>query len=89
MFLQRGACMHQKSQQSIQKSCVPDFLYGLVVFIDMNTYILTEGGNFKTFFKENYAIALERCYLFTKKMLNMELKMILIVLMEFACIRHS
>ena len=31
-------------------------------------YILTEGGrSFKTLFKENYAIALDSCYLFTKK----------------------
>ena len=30
-------------------------------------YILTEGGrSFKTLFKENYAIALDSCYLFTK-----------------------
>ena len=46
---------------------------GIVVFIDMNTYILTKGRNFKTFLKENYAIALDSCYLFFKKMLNMEL----------------
>ena len=32
----------------------------LVMFIiDMNTYILTEGRNFKIFLKENYAIALD------------------------------
>ena len=31
-------------------------------------YILTEGGrSFKTLLKENYAIALDSCYLFTKK----------------------
>ena len=29
----------------------------------MNMYILTEGRNFKTFMKENYAIALDSCYL--------------------------
>ena len=45
--------------------------------------------NFKTSLKENYAIALDSCCLFTKKILNMELNMILIVLMEFAYIRHS
>ena len=45
----------------------------LVVFVDMTTYILTVGRNFKTFLKENYAIALDSCYLSTKKMLNMEL----------------
>ena len=29
----------------------------------MIMYILTEGRNFKTFLKENYAIALDSCYL--------------------------
>ena len=53
----------------------------------MNTY--TEvGRSFKTFLKENYAIALDSCYLFTKKMLNMKLNMILIVLMETLDIRE-
>ena len=41
-------------------------------------YILTEGGrSFKTLLKENYAIALDSCYLFTK-MLSMVLNMIYI-----------
>ena len=65
MFLHHGACMHQKSQQGIQPFKLP--LCGLVIFTDMNTYmyILTEGGrSFKTF-KENYAVALDSCYLFT------------------------
>ena len=39
--------------------------------------------NSKTFLKENYPIAFGSCYIFTKKMLNMELKMMLMVLMEF------
>ena len=30
-------------------------------FIDMNTYILTKSRNFKTFLKENYAVALDSC----------------------------
>ena len=34
----------------------------------MDTCILTESRNFETFLRENYAIALESCYLFTKKM---------------------
>ena len=59
----------------------------LVIFINMSTYILSEGRKFKTFWKEK-AIALDSCYLLIKKLLNMELN-ILIVLMEFACIRHS
>ena len=46
-------------------------------------YILTEGGkSFKTLLEENYTIALDSCYLLTKKMLSVELNMILIVLME-------
>ena len=52
----------------------------------MNTNILTEGRNFKTFLKENDAIALDSCHLFTKKMLNKEFNMILIVFIEFALI---
>ena len=36
----------------------------LVIFIDMNTYILTERRNFKTFWKENYAVGLDSCYVF-------------------------
>ena len=33
----------------------------------MSIYTLTEAGrSFKTFLKENYAIALDSCYLFTK-----------------------
>ena len=36
---------------------------GLMVLINMNTYILTEGKNFKTFLKENYPIALCSCML--------------------------
>ena len=43
----------------------------------------------KTLLKENYAIDLDSCYLFTKKMLNVELNMILIVLIDSECIRHS
>ena len=51
--------------------------------------ILTEVRNFKIFLKENYAIALDSCYLIAKEMMNMKLNMILVVLMEFAHIRHS
>ena len=36
----------------------------IVVFIDMDTYILTEGRNFKTFLKENESVALDSCYFF-------------------------
>ena len=34
-----------------------------VIFMDMIMYVLTEGRNFKTFLKENYATALDSCYL--------------------------
>ena len=44
---------------------------------------------FKTFLKENYAVALDSYYLFTIKMLKIKLNVILIVLMEFAYIRNS
>ena len=50
----------------------------------MNTYIPTEGRNFKTFLKENYPITYNSFYLFTRKMLNKKLNVILIVLMQFA-----
>ena len=59
-------------------------LCGLVVFTDMNAYVLTKGRNFKIFLKKNYAIILDGRYVFTKKMLNMGLGMMLIVLMKFA-----
>ena len=36
---------------------------GPVVFISVNTYILTEDTNFKAFLKENYPIALDSCKL--------------------------
>ena len=36
----------------------------LVIFIDMNAYILTERRNFKTFWKENYAVGSDSCYVF-------------------------
>ena len=48
-----------------------------------------EESNFKTFLKENCAIALGSCYLFNKKDLNMEFNMILIVHMRYTYIRHS
>lgn len=49
------------------------------IFSSFSPYILTEGRNFRAFLKNNYAITLNNCYLFTKKMLNM----MLIVLIEF------
>lgn len=39
-----------------------------LVFTDIYMSILTEGRNFKIILKENYAVALKGCYLFTKKM---------------------
>ena len=42
---------HLKKIKGMKSTC------GLVIFIDMNTYILTKGRNFKTFLKKNYAIA--------------------------------
>ena len=92
--------MHQKSQQGIpyKKNCVSEFqflsnlklpLCGLVVFIDMNMYLHTEGRDFKKSLTKNYAIALDSCYLFTKEIWNLQLSIILIVLMEFWYLRKS
>ena len=39
----------------------------LLVFIDINTYIITDVINFETIMKQNYAVALDSCYMFTKK----------------------
>ena len=60
---------------------------GPVVLINLNICIITEGINFKAILKENCPIALENRCIFTKKMINMKLKMILMVLLEFAHIR--
>ena len=43
------------------------YIYFIYVYICRYIYILREGGNFETFLKENYAVALESCCLFTKK----------------------
>ena len=43
------------------------YIYILYIYICRYIYILREGGNFETFLKENYAVALESCCLFTKK----------------------
>ena len=59
--------MHQKSQQGTQfptLSALKIPSCGLDLFIDMNTYIITEGRNFKAILKENYAMTLDSCYLF-------------------------
>ena len=56
--------------------------YKLVIFIVINSYILTENKSFKTFLKENEAIASGSFYIFTKKMLNLDFNMMLIVRIE-------
>ena len=60
-------------------SVLKSLLCELVVFVDMNTYILPTGRNFKTFFKDNYVNALDSYYFSLKKCLSITL----IVLMEF------
>ena len=96
MFPHLGTHMALKVSASNKKSCVPEFSMlpalnscGLLILIDMNRYILTEGRNFKTFLKKMFAFAWDINYIFTKKVLIMEMSMILIVLMEFEYIRHS
>ena len=61
--------MHQTSQRGIQKihSGLKLLFCGLVVFIDMNTYVNIGDRRSKTFLKEDCAIALDSCFLFTKK----------------------
>ena len=98
MFPHLGTQMEPKVSASHKKNCVTEFSMlpalklpscGPLILIDMNRYILTEGRNFKTFLKEILAFAWDISYIFTKKVLIMELSMILIVLMEFEYIRHS
>ena len=87
-----------KSLNNAQKNCATKCLIlsalklnscGPMVFIDMNAYILAEDRNFKTFLKKDYAVALNCCYMSTKKMLNMELNIMLMLLLKFVYIRHS
>ena len=73
----QGPCVKPKFFSLKLPSC------GLVVFISMNTYVLTEDTNLKTFLKESYSVGLDSCYIFTKNILNMESKMTLIAFMEF------
>ena len=92
-------CIHgTKSLNNAQKNCATKCLMlsalklnscGPMVFIDMNAYILAEDRNFKTFLKKDYAVALNCCYMSTKKMLNMELNIMLMLLLKFVYIRHS
>ena len=98
IFLHYGLRMHKKSQQGIQKKCLPDFplisalklsLCGLVVLTDKNMYTLTESRNFKTFLKENYTIPLDSWCLYVKKGWNMEWNIMLILLIDFSFIRYS
>ena len=50
----------------------------------MNTYILTKGRNFKTFLKENYAVALfGQLLLIYYKNVEHKIEHVLIVLMEW------
>ena len=54
LFLHCGACMHQKSQRSMQKMWTSGFYWW--------TWVCTyrrKQRSFKTFLKENYAIALD------------------------------
>ena len=57
-----------QSQQSTHKNCVPEFQIlstlklrscGMVIFLNMNNYMLTEDTDFKTFLKESYPIGLD------------------------------
>ena len=54
-----------QNSQFFQPACVPSCV--VVIFVDMNSYIPTDGRNLQTFWKQNYAITLDSCNLFTKK----------------------
>ena len=60
MFANGEIMFHFKRAGVLQRTL------GIVVFIDLNTYVLN-GMNFKTFLKENYAIALLDSYYLLKK----------------------
>ena len=87
------------STQDIQKNCVLEFrnLSALITFMWTSgfywyehVYTYRKARISKHFWKKiTYATALDICYLFTKKTLNIELNMILVVLIEFVYIRHS
>ena len=79
-----------KTIKKKKKMCTRIWTCGFYWYKQTRSYVLTEGRNFKTFLmKEKYIISLDSCYLFTKKMLNTQLNVMLIVLMEFAYIIHS
>ena len=73
MFLRGTHVAPWKFQQGTHKTCTLKFLFfsslklpscGLVVSVDINANNFTEDRNFKTFLKENNAIALDS-YIFT------------------------
>ena len=84
------ACIQKKLCTKISNffSLSVRFMWSSGVFY-MNLYVCSKGRNFKAFLKENDAITVGSCYLFTKKMLKTELNLILILLMRFGNIRHS
>ena len=68
-FLHRGTCKHQKSQRGTDKilSALKLHLLWTSDFYWYEDVYITGGRSFKTFLKENYAIAYDSCYWFTKK----------------------
>ena len=68
MFLRVARMTPKKVSTRPQKNYASEFLIlpalklpscQLLAFIDMNTYIITESRNFKTFLKKKYATALD------------------------------
>ena len=52
-------------KKSLQESLILlPLVITFLIFIDMDMQILTAKSNFGTFWKENYAIGLDSCYLF-------------------------
>ena len=84
-FLSISHAWNYKSKQDVREYCVPELSIlsvlklpscRLVLFIDMKTYILPKDMNCKTFLEENYAITLDSCDIFTKKMLKIEFSIV-------------
>ena len=79
-----GALMHQKSQQTRHTKNLCTRTSG--IYEHVYTYRRKE---FQNISKENYTVALDSCYLFTKRMLNIWLNMILLVIIRFVYSRYS
>ena len=98
MFLYRGTPMNQRSQQDMQKKLCTrisnSFSLSIIFMWTTGFYrfehvYIQKRHESQNIIKKKYVIALDSYYLLIKKSLNMELNVMLIVLMEFAFLKHS